>query len=44
MDYSPFNPVVWGLFLASIAIVWIAVRLFRSSHPEYPGRTGPGEQ
>jgi hypothetical protein len=44
MDYSPFNPLVWGLFMACIAIVWIAVRLFRSAYPEYPGRTGPREQ
>lgn len=44
MDYSPFNPLVWGLFLAFIAIVWIAVRLFRRTYPEYPGRTSTGEQ
>ncbi len=44
MDYSPFNPLVWGLFLAFVGIVWITLRLFRSAHPEYPGRTSPGEQ
>jgi hypothetical protein len=42
MDYSPFNPLVWGLFLAFVAVTWIAVRLFRKAYPEYPGGPGSG--
>ncbi|WFS63948.1 hypothetical protein LF599_07230 [Pseudodesulfovibrio thermohalotolerans] len=37
MDYSPFNPVVWGLFLAFVVSVWIVVRLFARRYPGYPG-------
>ena len=43
MDYSPFNPLVWGLFLGAIAIVWIAVRCFRGAYPEYPGPAPKGQ-
>ena len=42
MDYSPFNPTVWGLFLAFAAVTWIAVRLFLRRHPDYPGKISDG--
>jgi len=37
MEYSPLNLVVWGLFVVFAISVWVAVRLFRSRHPDYPG-------
>lgn len=38
MDYSPFNPVVWGLFAGFVAVTWLTVRAYRLKHPGYPGR------
>lgn len=37
MDYSPLNLIVWGLFSAFAAIVWIVARGYARRHPEYPG-------
>ena len=36
MDYSPFNPVVWGSFAGFALITWLSVKLFRKKHPGYP--------
>jgi hypothetical protein len=38
MDYSPLNPLVWGLFFLFILLVVGVERCFRRKHPDYPGR------
>lgn len=38
MDYSPFNPVVWGLFAVFVMISWISVTLYHRKNPDYPNR------
>ncbi len=37
MEYSPFNPMVWGLFLGFVLATWIIVRVFFVRNPGYPG-------
>ncbi len=44
MDYSPFNPVVWGLFAGFAAVIWLAVRVYFSKNPGYPGRWPDNEE
>ncbi len=43
MDYSPLNPIIWGVFLGFAVFVWAAVRLFAARHPDYPGEIPPPE-
>lgn len=38
MEFSPFNPMVWGLFLCFVAATWLAVRVFFARNPHYPGK------
>jgi len=38
VDYSALNPVIWGLFIGFVGVVWITVRSHRSKHPGYPGK------
>jgi hypothetical protein len=37
MDYSPFNPMIWLVFIAFCAVTWLVVKLFHSRYPDYPG-------
>lgn len=39
MDYSPFNPLVWGLFIGFAAATWLIVHLFQKKYPDYPLKT-----
>ncbi len=32
-DYSPFNPEVWGVFLAAWALIWLVGNAYRKKHP-----------
>lgn len=36
-QYSPFNPVIWGIFIGSAALIYGVVRAFQARHPDYPG-------
>lgn len=36
-QYSPFNPVIWGLFIGAMVLVVAIVGAFRSRHRDYPG-------
>ena len=31
-DYSPFNPVVWGVFVAAWAIILVIGNAYRKKH------------
>lgn len=42
MDYSPFNPIVWTLFLGFVATIWGVARIYSARHPDYPGKR-PGK-
>lgn len=35
-QYSPFNPVIWGIFIGGVALIYVIVRAFRARHPDYP--------
>jgi len=35
-QYSPFNPVIWGIFIGCVALIYVVVRVFRARHPDYP--------
>lgn len=39
MEYSPFNPMIWGLFLGFATATWLVVRVFFKKYPDYPGKT-----
>ena len=36
MDYSPFHPVVWGLFLGFALLTRLIVYFFQKKNPGYP--------
>jgi len=36
VDYSPFNPIVWGSFAGFVIITWASVRLYHKKYPDYP--------
>lgn len=38
MEYSPFNPLVWGLFLGFVAATWLVVRVYFIKNKHYPGK------
>jgi len=31
-DYSPFNPVIWGVFIAVWAVIWIIGNAYRKKY------------
>ena len=31
-DYSPFNPVIWGVFIAAWAVIWIIGNAYRKKY------------
>jgi len=31
-DYSPFNPVIWGVFIAAWAIIWVIGNTYRKKN------------
>ncbi len=35
-DYSPFNPLIWGLFAAFCIFVYLIVKIFHRKYPNYP--------
>jgi hypothetical protein len=37
MNFSPFNPIIWLIFIVFCAATWLAVKLFHSRYPDYPG-------
>ena len=39
MDYSAYNPIVWGLFVTFAIFTYATVRGFLARHPGYPGKT-----
>lgn len=38
MDYSPFNVIIWLVFIAFCFLTWLLVMLYHSRYPEYPDR------
>ena len=36
MDYSPFNPVIWLIFVGFIAVTYLTVKVFHKKFPNYP--------
>ena len=36
MDYSPFNPVIWFIFIGFVAITYLTVKMFHGKYPSYP--------
>ncbi len=36
--YSPFNPVIWGIFGGGMVLIYTVVRVFQGKHPDYPGK------
>ena len=36
MDYSPFNPIVWGAFTGFVIITWVIVKRYHKKYPDYP--------
>ena len=36
MDYSPFNPVIWFIFVVFVAITYLTVKVFHGKYPNYP--------
>jgi hypothetical protein len=36
MDYTALNPYCWGLFVAFWVVIFAAVKIFQTSHPDYP--------
>jgi|GEM_PF-2041160 len=31
-DYSPFNPIIWGAFIATWAVIWIIANAYRKKY------------
>ena len=31
-DYSPFNPLVWGAFIAAWGVIWFLGNAYRKAH------------
>ena len=36
MDYSPFNALIWILFIGFAIATWLTVYLFQKKYPTYP--------
>ena len=34
--YSPFNPIIWLLFIGFCVITYVIVKLFHRRYPDYP--------
>ena len=36
--YSPFNPIIWLLFIGFCVITYLIVKLFQRRYPNYPDK------
>ena len=37
-EYSPFNPLIWLLFIGFCLITYVIVKLFHHRYPNYPNK------
>lgn len=37
-EYSPFNPLIWLLFIGFCVITYVIVKLFHRRYPDYPDK------
>jgi hypothetical protein len=44
MDYSPFNPFVWAIFVGCAVLVYLTVEGYHRKHPYYPYETEKSEK
>ena len=35
-EYSPFNPLIWSIFIGFCVLTYLTVKLFHHRHPDYP--------
>lgn len=43
-EYSPFNPLIWFLFIGFCLITYLIVKLFHRRYPDYPNKPEKEDQ